>query len=414
MIETITILTILIGVLYKYWTATGRKINIGSYLLIIYILSLLLSLYVDNENMPYARQDWTKYSFEASFYFLVALLLFLLPIMKFDSNHVQVIRPVNLRLFNTIAYFFIFFGFVTYALYVPDMIHILGSGEEFSTLRAQIEMGANFHDIDILDFVASLFCQFCPIVLTFYFYSIAFTPNSKVFNRLLLFSSTGYVLSSLSGVGRTGLIMWPMYYVFSYLLFRKFLSDQDKSKAVNLLLIVATICLIIFIPITFSRYADRGVTLSLLHYIASQFGYFNQYYQLPIVGDNNISEMFPIFGYIFEGGQRLSIADAAKLNEGFYGVTLNQFSTFIGTFILHYDKTLFLVISLAYNFTLFLVFINNKVVSFGKVIFITLVAQIPLQGIFYYMMAYTICNIYMILTILLSLLFVKKGHVTVK
>lgn len=408
MIETITVLTILIGILYIYWTTTGRKINIGSYLIMIYILSLLSSFYVDNDNMPYARQDWTKYSFEASFYFLGTLLLFLLPIMKFDSNNIKLIKPVNLRLFNMIAYIFILFGFATYVYYVPILIDMLSLGNSLANLRALNDLGTTFHDIDNLFFVISLFCQFSPIVITFYFYSLAFTPNGHVFNRMLLFSSTAYIVSALSGVGRAGLILWPMYYIFSYLLFRKFLSDQNKSKAINLLLIIASICVIIFIPITFSRYGDRGVTLSLLHYIASQFGYFNQYYQVPIQVDNNISKMFPIFRFMFEDGPRLSTYEFSMSLFETYGVNLNQFATFIGHFILIYDKTSFFVISLVYNLILYLVFINNKVVSFGKMILITLVSQIPLQGIFYYMMAWTICNIYMILTILLSLLFIKK------
>ncbi len=408
MIETITVLTILIGILYGYWTTTGRKINIGSYLIIIYTLSLLISLYVDNDHMPYARLDWTKYSFEASFYFLGTLLLFLLPIMKFDSNNIQLVKPVNLGLFNMIAYIFIFFGFAVYVYFVPILIGMLSLGNSLVNLRALNEMGTIYYDINILFFVMSLFCQFCPIVITFYFYSLAFTNNSSVFNRLLLFSSTACFVSDLTAVGRTGLIMWPMYYMFSYILFRKFLSDQNKSKAINLLLIVASICVLIFIPITFSRYGDRGVMLSLLHYIGSQFGYFNEYYQLPIIKDNNISKMFPIFKFMFEDGQRLSTYETSILMFNTYGVNLNQFATFIGHFILTYDKLSFLVISLVYNLILYLVFINNKVVSFGQMILITLVSQIPLQGIFYYMMAWTICNIYMILTILLSLLFSKK------
>lgn len=358
--------------------------------------------------MPYARQDWTKYSFEASFYFLGTLLLFLLPILKFDSNNIRLIKPVNLGLFNMIAYIFIILGFATYVYYVPILLNMLSSGDTLANLRALNDLGTSFHDIDSIFFVLSLFCQFSPIVITFYFYSLAFTPNGNFFNRLLLFSSTAYIISALSAVGRTGLIMWPMYYIFSYILFRKFLSDRNKSKSNNLLLIVAAICMIIFIPITFSRYAERGVLLSLLHYIASQFGYFNQYYQLPIITNNSISHMFPIFRFIFGEGPRLSVYDIGMLNLDAYGVNLNQFATFIGSFILVYDKAIFLVISLVYNLILYFVFINNKVVSFGKVILITLVSQIPLQGIFYYQMAYTICNIYMILTILLSILFKKK------
>ena len=408
MFETITILTILLGILYWYWTTTGRKINIGSYLISLYVLSLLSSFYVDNDIMPYARQDWTKYSFEASFYFLGTLLLFLLPILKFDSNNIKLIKPVNLGLFNIIAYIFIILGFANYVYYLPILINMLSTGDTLATLRALNDMGTTFHDIDPIFFVLSLFCQFSPIVITFYFYSLAFTPNGNVFNRLLLFSSTAYIVSALSAVGRTGLIMWPMYYIFSFLLFRKFLSDRNKSKAKNLLLIVASICVIIFIPITFSRYSERGVLVSLLHYIASQFGYFNRYYQLPIVTNNSISYMFPIFRFIFGEGPRSSVYDLNILNLEIYGTDLNQFATFIGSFILVYDKASFFVISLVYNLILYLVFINNKVVSFGKVILITLVSQIPLQGIFYYQMAFTISNIYMILTIFLSLLFRKK------
>lgn len=48
---------------------------------------------------------------------------------------------------------------------------------------------------------------------------------------------------------------------------------------------------------------------------------------------------------------------------------------------------------------------NKKIVPFGKILYITLLAQIPLHGIFYYKLGYSVSNIYVICVILLSILF---------
>ena len=45
------------------------------------------------------------------------------------------------------------------------------------------------------------------------------------------------------------------------------------------------------------------------------------------------------------------------------------------------------------------------VVSFGKILYITLLAQLPLHGIFYYKLGYSVSNLYVICVIILSIFF---------
>ena len=66
--------------------------------------------------------------------------------------------------------------------------------------------------------------------------------------------------------------------------------------------------------------------------------------------------MFPIFKFMFNDGPRLSTNEASMLMQNTYGLNLNQFTTFIGHFLLIYNKASFLVISLMYNIILYLVF----------------------------------------------------------
>lgn len=400
MIQTITILIILIIILKVYWNTTGRQINIGSYLIIFYIFSLLCSFIINVEDKIY--------TFEASFYFLAILLLFLFPILKFNSNDIHSIASVNIRIFNYISYVFIFIALVSYLYSLFDLIQLSSGYWSIAGFRGDIAGSVVVRDNSIIYYIVALYCQFFPVVLVFFFYSVAFTSNGKIFNSLLLFSSTAYVVHVLVDAGRSGLVLWPMSYGLTYILFRKMLNNTQRYYLKKVLYCMICLFLLILIPITISRFSLDGDKFSwvtsLFSYFGQQFGNFNHLYDAVIFKSNNFIKLFPILNP-FE--YRPSVLEAYYATLILDALDLNVFSTFIGSFTKILDNKLFLFISAFYNLILYRLLFRTKVVSLGEIIIVVLISQIPLHGLFYYDLNFVISNIYMILTILLSLLFSK-------
>ncbi|MCK3685170.1 O-antigen polymerase [Maribellus sp. YY47] len=400
MLQTVLIIFILVLIFAIYWKKSGRKFNIGSYILGLYILSLLSSFLLNTSSI--------KYSFEASFYFFIILILFLTPILKFNTNNIEKITPINLKLFNAISYIFIVLGICTYFFFGSVVYSLLFSGDSFLLLRTAMVGGEVYYKVNYVYYILTLYCQFYPIVLIFYFYSTTFTSNSKSINNLLLFSSTAYIINVLSGVGRDGFVLWPMSYIFAYFMFRNFMNEEHKLKVKKLLYRFLILFALIFIPITISRfYKDDNFfspILSIVSYFGQQFGNFNDLYNSTVPNETNLSKLFPILGK----DESLSLLEKNKLYLRLYGVDINVFSSFIGSFYLNVEKKLLFLLSFIINGMFFLFSINNKKVSLGRIIFFTFISQLPLHGIFYYKLAYVTSNVYMILVLLLSILFLKQ------
>lgn len=404
MIETITILLLLIIILYLYWVASGRKINIGSFLLILYILSIAFSFFSKVGN--------NKFSFEASFYFLILLMFYLTPVLKFNSNYQFTIKPINLQLFKIISYIFIFFGIATYVFFLHIVLRLFLSHESLMILRTNMVGGQVFYDINIIYYFITFFCQFYPIVLLFYFYSVTFTSNSKLFNWLLLFSSTGYIINVLASIGRDGFVLWTMSYLFTYILFRKFMTHSQKFGFKRLAYYLIGLFSIIFIPITFSRFLRGGdystVINSIIYYFGSEFGNFNDLYNTISHKYDSASRIFPILDLFSHKKDELTLLERHQFYLNIYKIDINIFSTFIGDFFLSIETKLLFILSGMYSIFLYLLFYDNRRVPFGKIILLVFFSQIPLHGLFYYKLSYSVSNIYMIFIIILSLLFYKR------
>lgn len=399
--QTITVLSLLGGLLCVYWGATGRKLNIGVYLLTIYTLSIAGSFYIE----PF---DDHKYTYQASFYFLFILLLFLIPILKFKSNQVRAIAPVNPHFFNAIAYAFIALGLASYLAYLPKVIDLFTSGESLAAMRSYVVDGETNYEINSVFYVFALFSQFYPIVLVFYFYSLTRTNNSWLFNSLLLLSSTSYIVSVLLAVGRDGFVLWAMSYAFAYILFSRFMTPRQRIYQRRLAYCLGAVFGCVFWLITSSRHLVgndySALAKTTVSYFSMQFGNFNNFYNTITAQHDNIATIFPLIRYL---GHSPASTWQQKHEEYYlwYNIDVNVFATFLGDLFMCINTRVLAITSALYCGLLCLFIKSRKMVSFGQIIGITLIAQIPLHGIFYHKLMYTVSNIYMILVIFLAILF---------
>ena len=375
-------------------------------MILLYIISMLSGFFL--------KIDHNKYGIGASLYFFFTIMLFIFPIIKFNSTKLKEIVLLKRNLFNIISYAFIILGVFTYIFFFKTAFFILTSSQSFLALRSNMVGGEVYFFVNIFYYIVTLYCQFYPIVIVFYFYSKIFMDNSKFFNRLLLFASTGYIINVLSGVGRDGFVLWSMSYIFAFIIFNNFMTEEMKKHEKRKLKYLIIIFLLIFIPITVSRFSLDGnrysVIFSIIDYLGQQFSNFSQlYYSVSesLLSETSLKEIFPIFGKTEEIGN----IDRYKYFLNLFDIDLYIFSTFIGSFIKYVSKSGLLFVSLLYSFIFSFIVKNKGYVSLGKVILITLLAQIPLHGLFYYNMAYIVCNFYMIGVLILSIIFWRAKNI---
>jgi oligosaccharide repeat unit polymerase len=377
-------------------------ITIGNFVLGLYTFCLISALFVVYET--------NKYSFSASGYFALTLTMFLLPAISFKQKIIKTIKPVNINLFNLISYTFIFLGILCYLFYVPVIFSLFSLGLSIVALRGEVAGGTAFYNTDsFLFYILALFCQFYPIVIAFYFYSISFLNKSKLFNNLLLFSSTGYIVNVLSSIGRSGFVYWPLMFVFMYILFYNFMLSEIRFKVFQFIKKALIIVFTLFMVITFGRFAvdnfQGSVLSSLFGYFGDQFGNFNSFFDLYVYKDNDLSKFFPI---INPSRDKLKPLEEFELMMNLYGVDGNVFSTFIGDLLKEFNKIYIFIFSLFYGLIGMLFLRAKESISFGKVIILIIFCQIPITGIFFYDYSHVVSNLYILFALLLGIIFSKK------
>jgi hypothetical protein len=213
--------------------------NVGNFVVGWYLFSLFSAVFIVDPKF--------NYSISATFYFLITLTFWLLPAITFNQKKIKNIKRVNVWLFTFISKIFIFLGISSYLFFIPVIFSLISLGLSIKGMRGEIAGGEVFYqDNTIIYYILTLYCQFFPVVIAFYFYSIAFLKKRKIFNNLLLFSSTGYIVNVLASLGRSGLVYWPLMFLFIYTLFRSHLNPEIRLRTLN---IIKRIGLTILLPI---------------------------------------------------------------------------------------------------------------------------------------------------------------------
>lgn len=400
-------------VTYIYWRKSSKKINTGLYLLFIYTGSVIASFFLDSSSK--------YFSFLATFYFFAILFMFLLPVMFVKSNKIIEFRKPRINVFNFYSYIFIILGIASIAYYIPIAARILSSPESFLALRGSMVGGEKFHNVNFFYYITVLNGQFFPIVLLFFFYSITFLKKSRKFNFALLIASTSYIWSVLSGVGRTGFVLWTMSFLFCYALFYHHMKHRIKKVINRSLLLFSMPFSIIFMLITMSRFAIatagkyNGPLHSIVYYFGMQFPNFNTIFNLIDTneGYHSYLDIFPILRYIssLDSWSGMTNLQSSRAYIQLYGVDVYTFASFIGHAWLCLNTYILFFLSLIFCLVFGYIFYKigrKKKIPFNMLILYTFIAQIPLHGVFYYMLGYVVSNIYMINILIMVLVFSRR------
>jgi len=288
-------------------------------------------------------------------------------------------NSTGLKMFT---YILIVFGLSAFFVNIPKLSQLL-SVDDLSSARSSYNYGTLYEDQNtgIMAYLAGIGSSLAYFSLFLFFYFLSHFPKKKLLIVLLLISSFADPLTSLSIVGRGGIVRWLLVFIFLFLFFKSKLPYGMKQKIMRYGLIISVPFILIFSIITLSRFSDReySVLFSILNYAGQSFVYFSynfdQFFDSTFGGRMN----FPIF---FPNEQISS-----QLNDMVYtDYYLNTFSTFVGSFYKDMGFYITLLIAVLYKLWSFFYFKMTKYpYVFPRIIVFLILAQIFLNGIFYFM-----------------------------
>jgi hypothetical protein len=353
------------------------------------------------------------YSFEPMAYLSLCFLITFWGFTGFKDQKFSSIKIENIYFYQVLEIFLLIGGLLANFFFLPFALAGLTGDINLNRIAIQYLAGSKLEDFGIVNSIFTLLANlFILNQLCFFINLIPRNGKRNVFKAwLLLISSFSYVVYILAYVGRDGVVLWLMSYLFCYLLFRDFLARNVLRKLKFFFALTLTLLLIPFFMITIARFSnlEGGVSWWILNYGGQQLRNFNDHYLiLETLAYGRIG--FPVFVDLFEL-VTFSEFQALDMDVMFLyflnnGVNAWVFTTFIGSIMLDFGKiwTLFFLCLFSLSARSILKTVSTKgVLEFSNMLILTLLYQVVFWGVFYFKQYAT--NYYMIFIILLFVLF---------
>ncbi len=377
-----------------------KGFDLGSGMVFLYLLSTILAIYL--HNLPKDALD-IDYTFDISFVptivFCFVIVVALLPFVKLDTNARKQIRPIsNIKYFNYIGifYIFLFFGLL---LFLWDDIVLGIFQQNLADMRQEMHEG-NLENAfsrqksflgKLIGYGSATVAAGASYMIPFFFYSLCFTNNKKIFNYLLLLSSLSSVLMGIIVIDRSSTILWAMYFLISFFLFKPYLSDSSKKELRRVLFVIGGLLFVYFAAVTISRFAtsEGGTSGGVLRYIGQSYLNFCNIWDNVEVNSYTTRRFLPALdSFVIHSDPDIQNYTMKNMD----GNRLNAFYSYIG--MLYVDMGLIGAIIIPLMFSLVSMSICNRymrkrAINIKDMIYVLMLAIIPTYGVIsYYYLGY--------------------------
>lgn len=395
--------------LFIYLYRKSKHFNIGLYIILIYIISSFFSILAyQSKVLEYGE---IPINIIPTIYYCFLITISILPFVKFKSDELTEIVLHKKKLFTILSYIFFFAFLISIFTYSSELISLISS--DLYTIRSS-EYSGDYNIIKLGIFqigaqISSLFSGFTPVILFFYFYSVSFLKNNKIFNVLLLLSSTISIIPSILIAGRTEVIYWLLSFFFYYSLFYKLLNKEKKKKLLFPLFILIPLLVLYLYNLTnirFNSYKSIGVYNSIIDYAGQSFINFCKFFDTYIFNEPRYDRIFPFYDR-FILGNKFNLNDYRDSLLRTQDLNIGIFYTYLGDFIVDIGKYLTIIFVFGFYFISnnLIKRIKSNVIDFNTLLLLIIQANLPLYGIFYYSYWKLGTNYFVILIIIMFFLF---------
>lgn len=406
-----------------WWTVLLRMIKkkgftSSTFLISIYTLSFLCSVLLIILEFQQKNPKIDNYSFGYLF-LTVSLWLYLYPFIEINDSNFEYLRIPSKKIIKCISVILSVCSLYSIVFYLPVAYKMIAVDiADIANVRSMVTTGNHpFIEPSIKNGLAKLFAFLYNLQLTLFFINLIIDKKIRFFSWVILFSSLSYPIFVLAFMGRDGIVFWIFSFVFSFLLFRKYLHDRILKTLKKITFVIFSSFLFFFLIISIGRFLfanEDAMQLfeSLLSYMGQGSINFAEYYYIPnMISDGGQSLFFPLIKNV-----DLNYKDQVDSLLYNYDIVPWIFKTFISSIYTSIGSLFLLIFGLILLFVYKYSFKEKKkgVLSFPFVLVYTVFFTVYSQGVFYLTYYHNIAHLSVLLIFLLALLSSIGSSVTIK
>lgn len=399
---------ILLILLLRNRKVKGGWLTPSGVLIMIYAVCSLMGIIV----------VWSgEYSSPKESYYWIPMLVFdlfilsyLLPFRRFNEMQINTLRLPSRQFLDVFSVIIIVLSFYAIFFYASTVRFIFSLGD-LGAARDVRYVEGEFVETGIFNTIASVSsANYVFAIILYFIYKII--GNNKTRCRLLFISSFSNAIHVLSFVGRDGIVFWIFTFVFCWAFFNPFLPSYQRKEIRRLFAIGGAVLLIPFFLISISRFAGNtsiatgGTSGSIISYMGQSFVQGPIYFGLDSK-PSNPGGAFPLFHRFFVPNPNYGPMIIGEWVSW-------KFSSFIVSLYISLGLV-GLVIFTAMLLVLFLLTFKRvkNVMNLGQFTLYILYFQIISQGVFYFCHYTRGGNLFIVSTLILSVVFAmasKQGE----
>ena len=406
-----------------WWTVLLKMIKkkgftSSTFLISIYTLSFLCSVLLIILEFQQKNPKIDNY-FGGSLFLTVSLWLYLYPFIEINDSNFEYLRIPSKKIIKCISVILSVCSIYSIVFYLPVAYKMIAVDiADIANVRSMVTTGNHpFIEPSIKNGLAKLFAFLYNLQLTLFFINLIIDRKIRFFSWVILFSSLSYPVFVLAFMGRDGIVFWIFSFIFSFLLFRKYLHGGILKTLKKITVVIFSFFLFFFLIISVGRFLvanEDAMQLfeSLLSYIGQGPINFAEYYYIPnMISDGGQSLFLPLVKDV-DLNYKNQI-DSLLYN---YDIVPWIFKTFISSIYTSIGSLFLLIFGLILLFVYKYSFKEKKkgVLSFPFVLVYTVFFTVYSQGVFYLTYYHNIAHLSVLLIFLLALFSSIGSSVTIK
>ena len=403
-------------ILFIYLKIKNKGTDVSAYLALLYAFISFFAIIVDVCGIYDTNGVCAKMpiSIGATFSYCALLTLSIVPFSRMRSTELKTVTITKPQLMDFVSWGLILTFILTFFVLCSDIIVALQS--DLQELRSAVYAGEEEVEVTGLKWLLllpnTLFSQFSPIAILFFYINVTQSRKSTLFNYILLASSVTPILSAILIAGRTQIIYWLLSYLLCFFLFRNQMEAKQRKIVLTPFFVLAGVFVVFFASVTIARFAsntldsDAKTFNSIAAYIGQPFINYNNFFNNYVCHQISFNRIFPALHY-FVLDPDWTLDSYRELILSQTGMNIGIFYTFLGDWMVDLDKTGMIILVLL--FAIVSTYISRQEddnsIPIYRLLLIQLLILIPLQGIFYYSFHRVDVGYYIIGTLIISFFF---------
>lgn len=399
---------------FYYWKKKGY-IDVAVFLFAEYALTSFAAILCVKMDLLGAggilfTQETLQLNIVPTLLYCILISLIIQQFAKLDIKRYNTISISNQKIFHLFTYFLFAIALLNIYVVIDNVISVIIGGNFAEVRAAHYEGETNMSQLESLPKILGYLYYFnrsTLLALPCFFYSICFLQKHWTYHLALLITALSVPLSGIQNADRTEFIFFAQTLILSLLLFRPYIHKKQKIFLKRLLIPLGIFFMLYLAAVTIARFGERdaGASGGALQYAGQSYLNFCYYYEFANNEHIYTNRMFPLLNHIISDTSYLNdIKDKQCDQQGFF---VGVFPSFLGDFLL--DTGIIGMLVWVFGF-LFITnisfrFTKGDTISFGNALWYYVLATIPMFGIFYYPYFEFMQGIFLVLTVVVSILF---------